>query len=72
MSTGQNTVAEQTWVAFGPAGAVGSVHRVSGGYTFKLMADDDYRSLYPSLEVAKSALFAALDPGSDWPEFREH
>ena len=72
MSTGHNTVAEQTWVAFGPAGAIGSVHRVDGGYTFKLMTDDDYRSLYPSLEVAKSALFAALDPGSDWPEFREH
>jgi len=72
MSTGHNTVAEQTWVACGPAGAIGSVHRVDGGYTFKLMTDDDYRSLYPSLEVAKSALFAALDPGSDWPEFREH
>lgn len=72
MSTGQNNVAEQTWVAFGPAGAVGSVHRVDGGYTFKLMTDDDYRSIYPSLEVAKSALFAALEPGADWPEFREH
>ncbi len=60
------------WVAFGPAGAVGSVHRTEGGYTFKLLADPGYRSVYPNLEVAKSALHASLGPGSDWPEFREH
>ena len=68
----QTNVVEQTWVAFGPAGAIGSVHRVDGDYTFKLMTDNGYRSTYPSLPVAKSALFAALEPGSDWPEFREH
>ncbi len=62
----------QTWVAFGPAGAVGSIHRVDGGFTFKLMSDDDFRATYPSLDVAKSALHASLLPGSDWPEFREH
>ena len=48
------------------------MHRVDGDYTFKLMTDNGYRSTYPSLPVAKSALFAALEPGSDWPEFREH
>lgn len=72
MKTSDELVAEQTWVAFGPAGAVGSVHRTSEGYTFRLLSDDDYRGTYPSLEVAKSALFAALEPGSEWPEFREH
>jgi hypothetical protein len=62
----------QTWVAFGPAGALGSIHRVKDGYTFKLLSDDGFRGVYPSLEVAQSALYASLLPGSDWPEFREH
>ncbi|WP_097061484.1 methyltransferase [Salinibacterium xinjiangense] len=66
------TLTGQTWVAFGPAGAVGSVHRIDGGYTFKLMADPGFRAAYPSLDVAKSALYAALLPGAEWPEFREH
>lgn len=66
------TLTGQTWVAFGPAGVVGSIHRVEGGYTFRLIADEDYRAIYPSLEVAKSALHAGLLPGSEWPEFREH
>jgi len=61
-----------TWVAFGPAGAVGSVHRVEGGFTFKLLSDDAHRPVYPSLDVAKSALHAALGPGEEWPDFREH
>jgi hypothetical protein len=38
----------------------------------KLLDDDRYRGSYPTLEVAKSALHAALEPGSEWPEFREH
>ena len=66
------TLIGQTWVAFGPAGAVGSVHRIDGGYTFKLLTDPDFRAAYPSLAVAKSALHAALLPGAEWPEFREH
>lgn len=72
MSNDHLTLTGQTWVAFEPHGAVGSVHKVSTGYTFKLLRDDDFRSVYPSLEVAKSALHAALLPGSEWPEFREH
>jgi len=71
MSETTNTI-RQTWVAFGPAGAVGAVHRVDDGYTFKLLDDSESRSLYPTLEVAKHALHAALAPGSDWPEFKEH
>ena len=72
MSNTNLTLTGQTWVAFGPAGAVGSIHRVDDGYTFKLIRDQDYRAVYPSLEVAKSALYAGLLPGSEWPEFREH
>lgn len=68
----QKTLTGQTWVAFGPSGAVGSIHRIEGGYTFKLMTDDDFRAVYPSLDVAKSALHASLLPGSLWPEFKEH
>jgi hypothetical protein len=60
------------WVAMGPAGAVGSVHSVEGGFTFKLMTDDGYRGIYPTLDVAKSALYSSLLPGSEWPEFHEH
>ena len=67
-----NTVIYQNWVAFGPAGAVGSIHRIDDGFIFRLLGDKEPRGPYPSLEVAKSALHAALLPGSDWPEFREH
>lgn len=66
------TLVRQTWVAFGPAGAVGSVHAIEGGYTFRLLNDSVPRGVYPSLSVAKSALYAALEPGSEWPEFKEH
>ncbi|PZQ88164.1 MAG: methyltransferase [Leifsonia xyli] len=68
----ESTTVEQRWVAFGPAGAVGSIHRMAGGFQVKLLDDAGYRGSYPSLEVAKSALHAALLPGTEWPEFREH
>lgn len=68
----ERTLTGQTWVAFGPAGAVGSIHRTEDGFALKIMNESDYRGSYPSLDVAKSALHASLPPGSDWPEFREH
>ncbi len=64
--------ARQTWVAFGPAGALGAVHRTDGGLTFTLMDDAGVRGTFPSLQVAKSALHASLEVGADWPDFREH
>ena len=67
------TVIEKTWVAYGPAGVVGSVHRLDdGSYTFRLLTDATARGEYPSLDVAKSALHASLLPGAEWPDFREH
>jgi len=66
------TLETHTWVAFGPAGALGSIHSADGGFTFRLMDDTTPRASYPTLAVAKSALYAALVPGSDWPEFKEH
>lgn len=62
----------QRWVAIGPAGAVGSVHSVEGGYTFRMMGEYEFRGVYGSLEAAKNALNAAQTPGSERPEFREH
>ena len=67
-----HTLTGQTWVAFTQIGAVGSVHRVIDGFTFKLVKDEDYRGVYPTLDTAKSALHANLLPGAAWPEFREH
>ncbi|GAB3035446.1 hypothetical protein GCM10027052_11670 [Parafrigoribacterium mesophilum] len=68
----RNELTGQTWVASGPSGAIGSVHRVANGFTFKLLTDDDFRGVYPTLEAAKGALFASLAPGSERPQFREH
>jgi hypothetical protein len=66
------TATEQRWVAFGSAGAVGSIHRTADGYEVRLMSDEAPRGTYPTLDVAKSALHASMLPGSDWPEYREH
>jgi hypothetical protein len=64
----------QRWVAFGPTGAIGSILRSEEGYTVRIIDDPDdaSRGTFASLDVAKSALHAAMEPGSDWPEFREH
>jgi hypothetical protein len=72
MSSESTTMTGRTWVAFGPNGAVGSMHETTGGFFIKLLNDADYRGVFPTLEAAKGALHAALPPGSDWPEFREH
>jgi hypothetical protein len=69
MSTSTMT---QRWVAFGPAGAVGSIHRNDDGYLVKMISDGRYRGVYGTLNAAKNALHAALGPGADWPEFHEH
>jgi hypothetical protein len=61
-----------TWVAFGPAGVIGSIHPVDGGYSFRLTGESTREAAYPTLEIAKRALVATLPVGSDWPEFREH
>jgi hypothetical protein len=65
------TTTGQRWVAFGPAGALGSIHRTESGFSVKLLDGSEERQ-YPTLEVAKSALHATLPAGSDWPEYREH
>ncbi|CAN5333094.1 hypothetical protein BH11ACT2_BH11ACT2_22570 [soil metagenome] len=66
------TVATHLWVAFGAAGAIGSIHAVHGGYGFRLMGEELRSTVYPTLDVAKRALYAILPTGTDWPDFREH
>lgn len=68
----RQTMTEQRWVAFGTAGAVGSIHRTEDGYEVRLMSDTTPRGTYPTLDVAKGALHASMLPGSDWPDYREH
>jgi len=65
---------QQRWVAFGANGAVGSILRTADGYTVRLIDDPDAheRGTFATLEAAKGALHAAMAPGSEWPEFREH
>ena len=71
MSDTTTTMTSQRWVAFGTAGAIGSIHRTDDGFLLRMLDGSEGRS-YPSLEVAKSALHATLPAGSEWPEFREH
>ena len=66
------TLTTHVWVAFGPAGAIGSVHTVTDGFAFRLMGETLRPAVYPTLEVAKKALYACLPTGTEWPEFREH
>ena len=72
MSNSTTSTEGRTWVAFGSVGAVGAIHEIGdGGFAFRLM-DEDFHGMFPTLDAAKGALHAALKPGSDWPEFKEH
>jgi hypothetical protein len=68
----ENTLTGRRWVAFGPAGAIGSIHSVDDGFAVKLLDDADFRGTYPTLDAAKSALQATMPSGSERPEYREH
>ncbi|MFJ6171128.1 methyltransferase [Curtobacterium sp. NPDC092190] len=61
-----------TWVAVGPAGAVGSIRRASDGFHVELYGRRGRGRTYPSLETAKGAVHAALGPLADRPELRAH
>ena len=66
------TQTRRLWVAYGPAGAVGTIEKSGDDYAVKMVGADAAVGTYPSMDVAKNALFSHLKPGSDWPEFREH
>lgn len=60
------------WVAYGRNGVVGSIRHDDDGYQVTMAGADAAAGTYPSLDVAKSALYSRMTPGSDWPNFREH
>ncbi len=64
--------ARTIWVAFGSSGVVGTIRKDVDGYTVTMADADTSAGVYPSMEVAKSALYARMRPGSDWPRFQEH
>lgn len=67
-----NTMAGQSWVAFGPVGAIGSIHHTEDGYVVRMLEGSTDERTYESLEAAKSAVHAAMGPNTERPEFREH
>jgi hypothetical protein len=60
------------WVAFGESGVVGTIRKDSDGYTVTMAGAEASVGIYPTMDVAKSALHARMRPGSDWPTFQEH
>jgi len=60
------------WVAYGTTGVAGSIRETPEGFTVTMAGADAAVGTYPSMEVAKSALYAAMPPGSDWPRFEQH
>lgn len=70
--TDDATTTGQRWVAFGEAGAVGSIHRTGHAFEVRLLKDDAVHGSYPTLDAAKAAIHASMLPGSERPEFREH
>ncbi len=67
-----NTTTRRLWIAYGPSGAVGTIEKHGEDYSVKMAGADAALGAYPSMEIAKNALFSHLKPGTDWPEFREH
>jgi len=68
-----DTETRRLWVAYGPSGAVGTIEKsADDAFTVKMVGADTSVGVYPTLDVAKSALVSHLKPGSDRPEFREH
>jgi hypothetical protein len=60
------------WVAYGASGAVGTIEKSGESYSVKMAGAEAALGAYPTMEVAKNALYSQLKPGADWPEFREH
>ncbi|GAA3770117.1 hypothetical protein GCM10022240_23030 [Microbacterium kribbense] len=66
-------MADQTvWVAHGETGVVGMIHQGDDGFTVTKAGADAALGTYPTMAVAKSALYSAMAAGSDWPRFEQH
>jgi hypothetical protein len=66
------TDGNETWVAVGPAGAVGSIHRSDGGFRIEAFGRHARSGVFPSLESAKRAVHASMGPLADRPDFHAH
>lgn len=60
------------WVAHGPNGVVGSIRHDEDDYVVVMAGADAETGRYPTLDVAKGALYSHLLPGSTWPRYQEH
>jgi len=60
------------WVAYGSNGVVGSIRHEDDDYIVVMAGADAETGRYPSLEVAKGALYSHMSPGSSWPRYQEH
>ncbi len=60
------------WVAHGPNGVVGSIRHEKDDYIVVMARADAETGRYPTLSVAKGALFSHMTPGSAWPRFDQH
>jgi hypothetical protein len=60
------------WVAYGATGVAGSIREGDDGFVVTMAGADASVGTYPTMEVAKSALFSAMPAGSDWPRFEQH
>jgi hypothetical protein len=68
-TSGVPRTAGKTWVAFGPTGALASIHSHADGYEVRSLHRGVVAGSYPTLEIAKSALRAGR--GEDL-RFSEH
>ncbi|GAB2523271.1 hypothetical protein GCM10027064_20860 [Microbacterium petrolearium] len=66
------TQTRSLWVAYGQAGAVGTIRRDDEGFVVTMAGQDEPVGAYPTLDVAKGALCSHLKPGTARPEFRRH
>jgi len=54
--TGTSTAIRKTWVAFGPNGAMASIHATDEGYAVRFLDRDAPHGTYETLEIAKRAI----------------
>jgi hypothetical protein len=68
----ETTITGHNWVAFGAAGAMGTIRRTDEGFEARVLRTDEIRGVYPTLDVAKHSLQSALQSHGEPLEFREH
>jgi hypothetical protein len=67
-TTGIPRTTGKVWVAFGATGAIASIHSHDDGYEVRALRRGVVAGIYPSLEIAKSALRAGQIGDLDFSE----